>query len=118
MTSDLLVIWTSIALAILAGALIWALVMLNRSMKSLVIILGRFQEGMSPIVGDLAVISVNMAAASEGLRTSIHQVGRMTEAVGNIGGDLEQGRRAVRGGVELIGSLAALAGPWLSKLRK
>jgi hypothetical protein len=118
MTSDLLVIWTSIVLTVLAGTLIWALVMLNRSMQSLVGILGRFQDGLSPIVGDLAVISVNMAAASDGLRTSVQQVGRMTEAVGNIGGDLEQGRRAVKGGVELVGSLAALAAPWLSKWRK
>lgn len=117
MTSDLLILSASFALAATSTVLILAFVMLNKSLVAMLEILRRLQGDLQPVVGNLSTISVNLAAASDGLKGSMQQLGRLSEAVGNIGDDLEQGRRAVKGGAEILGALAGLASPWLSKLK-
>ena len=117
MAPDLLALITSLALIILSVVLISTYVQLNRSMTALADLMKRLQSDVSPIMGDLATISGNMAAASEDLRSGMQQFSRMSDAVGNIGGDIEEGRRAVKGTMEMVGALAGLVAPWLSKLK-
>jgi hypothetical protein len=114
MALDILLISASIALAVLTGILVAMFFKLSRGLAEMGEMLRGMQRELTPLVQDLRTISVNAAAASDSLRTGMQRVGRMTQALGNVGDDLEEGRQMVMGGVELLGLLTA---PWLTKLK-
>jgi hypothetical protein len=110
MSPDILLISTSVTLLVLALILVSMFMTLNRSLATLAELLRGMQREVSPMIGDIRTISLNVAAASGSLRTGMEQVQRMTGALGNIGDDLEAGRKAVKGGVEMF------TAPWPLKI--
>ena len=114
MTMDLLLISASVALMVLTVILVTLFMMLTRSLANLAELLRGLQREMTPVLSDLRIISRNTAVASESLKNGLQGASRMSEALGNIGSDLEEGRKAVKGTMNTLG---ALAGPWLGFLK-
>lgn len=110
MTQDLLLITASLSLVVLTAILVAMFVRISRALTALAEVLQGLQRELAPMVSDLRTISLNMAAASESLNDGMDQVGGFTRALGGIGNDLEQGRRTVKGVMDLVG------GSLLSKL--
>ena len=109
MTQDILLISASITLLVLTGILIALFISLNRSLAKL----GAVLHELSPMIADVKCISNNMAVASDSLRVSMHRISRFTETIGELGEDIEDGRQADKGGMDLLGKVA---GPLFSKL--
>ena len=114
MPLELYMISTSIALIAVSIILITIFSAINRSLAELNGMLREIKISVSPMASDIRTISRNAAAASESLRTGMEKINRMTDAVGAIGDDLEEGRRSVRGGMRVFGALVA---PWLAKFK-
>jgi len=111
MTTELLLIY--IVLVVLLGALVALLVLVQRSLSDLGTMLRELQRDLTPVAYELRKISENMASATESLKTGLEKTNRMTDALGNIGDDLETGRRVIKGGVSVLSEIAK---PWLAKL--
>ena len=114
---DLLLISASVALMTLSAVLVASFMLFNKNLAVMLESMRRLQGDLLPLAGDIRIISSNMASASESLKNGMEQMNHLTGAVGHIGDDLEEGRRAVKGGVEILGALGALAAPWLGKLK-
>ena len=115
MPLDIFLIASSIALIVLAVCLVVGLFMLNRSLLAMGANLAELRRELVPMLGDLRTISLNVAIASESLSTGMERVNRMADAIGNLGDDLETGRRAVKGGLDLLGAFSG--GSWLSRAK-
>jgi|ERR1700722_8801041 uncharacterized protein YoxC len=103
--SNLFITAVSITLLILSALMICMFAMLTRSLSALSKLLKELQVELSPVLRDLRTLSLNVAEVSDNVRTGVQRISRMTEAVGNIGDDLELGRRSVRGGIHLVNNL-------------
>ena len=114
MIQDIFLVSTSITLIVLSVILIVLFAMLNKILMAFAQDLQSLQKDLSPLISDARAISLNLAVSSEILRNGTEQVSRVTAALGNIGDDLEDGRRAVKGTVEALG---ALTSPWLAILK-
>lgn len=115
MALDIFLISSSVTLIVLAVCLVVALFMLNRSLLSIGANMADLRQELVPMLADLRTISLNVAIASESLSTGMERVNRMADAIGNIGDDLETGRRAVKGGLDLLGAFSG--GTWLSRIK-
>lgn len=99
MTLDIFLISASVALLVLSGTLIALFITLRQTMAEL--------RELTPVIADIRTISLNAAMASESLCLGFQQISRVSEALGNIGDDLEEGRRAVKGTVETVNQLVS-----------
>lgn len=106
MMQDIFLICASVTLVVVSSTMIFLVVSLNKGLAAL--------RDLSPVISDIRVISLNMAIASEGLAAGMQQVNRVTEVLGDIGDDIEQGRRVVKGTVETVSQLVS---PWLTLLK-
>ncbi len=104
----------SITLIVLTVLLIVVFFMLYKSIAACASAWSGLRSDLSPLLGDLKEIGQNVAAASESLKHGLERANHMTEALGRIGDDLEEGRRAVKEGIERVGQVAA---PWLGFLK-
>jgi hypothetical protein len=95
---------------VISVSLIVLLVILFKGLEKL----EAFESEWLPLLSDLRMISLNTAAASESLCNGMQKFGRMTDALGNIGDDLEEGRQAVKGSLQ---SVSQLVSPWMSLLK-
>jgi hypothetical protein len=106
--SNLFLTAVSITLFVLSALLICVFAMLNRSLMALTKLLKELHVEFSPAIRDLRTLTLNVAEVSDNVRTGVQRFSRMSEAVGNIGDDLELGRRSVKGGLRLVNSLISL----------
>ena len=104
----------SLLTLLLLGVLISLLVSLNRSMALVGSALQETNRAVLPLADDLRVLAASLTETSEGLRTGIDQVSRLTGALGGIGDDLSSGRRALKTGLQIA---KLFGGPWLDKLK-
>jgi uncharacterized protein YoxC len=105
--SNLFLISTSITLLVLSVLLICMFAMLNRSLTVLTKLLKELHVEFSPAIRDLRTLTLNVAEVSDNVRTGVQRFSRMSEAVGNIGADLEEGRRTVKGGIRMVNGLVS-----------
>jgi hypothetical protein len=112
--AELFQISISVTLLVLCAILVAQLAAIGRSLAALAELLRDLRRETTPMIADLRTISRHAVYLSESLRTGVDGVGRMGKAVGNIGDDLEEGRRSVKGGLKLLGTLF---GPWLAKFK-
>jgi hypothetical protein len=103
--SNLFITAVSITLLVVSALLICMFIMLTRSLVALSKLLKDLQVELSPALRDLRTLTLNVAEVSDNVRTGVQRFSRMSEAVGNIGDDLELGRRSVRGGIRLVNNL-------------
>jgi hypothetical protein len=103
--SNLFEISVSVTLLVLSVLLLCMFAMLNKSLMALTKLLKDLHVELSPAIRDLRTLSLNVAEVSENVRTGVQRFSRMSEAIGNIGDDLELGRRSVRGGIYLVNNL-------------
>lgn len=112
MSSDVLMAVTALVMVALLAGLIVLCVQLNRSLAVLGTLLTELRRDLAPMLVDVRSITENLTEASGALRDGIQQATQITDAIGNIGADLETGRRTVIGGLGLLGGLLK---PWLAK---
>jgi hypothetical protein len=105
MMSNLFLISTSITLLVVSVLLMCMFFMLNRSLLALTKLLKELHGEFSPAIRDLRTLTMNVTEVSDNVRIGVQRFSRMSEAVGNIGDDLELGRRSVRGGIHLVNNL-------------
>ncbi|HXC62794.1 MAG TPA: DUF948 domain-containing protein [bacterium] len=113
MPSDLFAISVSITLIVLCVVLIGLFILVIKTMEVQAASMRELRRELLPSLGEIRLISHNLAVASEGLRTGIERVSSLTNALGDIGDDLNLGHRGVKGGLKFVGGLL---GPWLAKL--
>jgi hypothetical protein len=77
MTQEILLIFALFSFAVLACALVGMLLVLNRTLASLGESLRRLQGDLTPMLGDLRVISRNLAGASEAVRLGAQNLGAL-----------------------------------------
>jgi uncharacterized protein YoxC len=106
--SNLFLISTSITLLVLSVLLLCMFAMLNKSLMALTKLLKELHVEFSPAIRDLRTLTLNVTEVSDNVRVGVQRFSRMSEAVGNIGDDLELGRRSVKGGIRLANSLISL----------
>ena len=94
---DLFIITTSVTLVLLSASIVMMFVTLNRSVVALTESLKRLQSEVSPMVSEV--------------REGLQRFNQVTQVVRALASDLEAGRKAVKGGLEL------LTAPWLGKLK-
>lgn len=112
MSSESLMAVTAVVLIVLLAMLISLFALLYRSLVAVAAQLTELRRDLMPLLSDVRYISENLTEASVSLRQGMQRTAQMTEALGNIGHDLEFGRRTVMGGVGLFGDLLK---PWLEK---
>ena len=113
MPSDLFAIAISITLIVLSVVLIGLCILVIKAIEAQAAGMRELRRELLPSLGEIRLISHNLAVASEGLRTGIERMGSLTNALGDIGDDLNLGHRGVKGGIKILGGLL---GPWLAKL--
>lgn len=113
MVLELFMISISVTLLVLSAILVALFTNIGKSLAAIAEMLREIRQNILPVMDDVRIIRRQAVALSESLRSGMDGVSRMGEAIGNIGDDLEGGRKAVKGGVRL---LERLIGPWLSKM--
>lgn len=113
MALELFLISISITLLVLSAILVALLTTINRSLGGLFQLLGEFRRDLAPVLEDVRVIRNQAVVLSESLRGGLDGVVRMSAALGEVGDDLQEGRRVVRGGFKL---LERWVGPWVAKI--
>jgi hypothetical protein len=111
MPLDVLLISASLALMVLTCILIALFIRLNKSLVVLSLVVAE----MAPMIGDMRVIGANLAVASDGLRSGVQDVKRLTQALGHVGDDIESGHQVVSGGAKIV---SALWGPLQSFFKR
>lgn|ERR1700677_1027638 len=106
--SNLFITAVSITLLVVSALMICMFAMLTKSLAAMSKLLKELQLELSPAIRDLRTLTLNVAEVSDNVRTGVQRFSRMSEAVGNIGDDLELGRRSVKGGIRLVNSLISL----------
>src|ERR1039458_10161079 len=111
MSLELFMVAISVTLLVLSAILVALFTAIARSLVGLVELLREMRRELVPLMDDVRIIRHQAVALSGSLQNSMDGIGRVSDAIGNIGDDLEDGRRAVRGGMRL---LERLVGPWLA----
>jgi len=106
--SNLFITAVSITLLVASALMLCMFFLLTRSLVALTKLLKDLQLELGPVIRDLRTLTLNVAEVSDNVRNGVQRFSRMSEAVGNIGDDLELGRRSVRGGIRLVNSLISL----------
>jgi hypothetical protein len=113
MPNDLLTVTVCATLIVLCAVLIGLFTILVKGLQAQAEALRELRRDVLPALGEMRQTSQNLLAASEGLRQGMARVQHLTNALGDIGDDLELGHRGVKSGLKLVGGLL---GPWLGKL--
>lgn len=113
MALELFMISISITLLVLSAILVALFTNIGKSLAALVELLRELRQNINPVLDDVRIIRRQAVALSESLRSGMDGVSRMGQAIGNIGDDIEDGRKVVKGGMRL---LERFIGPWLSKM--
>lgn len=109
MTQDLLLVSASVCLIALTTLLLVLFVRLSKGLTAMGVALRGLEQELTPLLRDLRAISLNVVVASESMNKGLDGLHRLGGALGNIGDDLEAGRRLVKTSVLLA------AGFWQSK---
>jgi hypothetical protein len=113
MPNDLLTLTLCATLIVVSAVLIGLFTILVKGLQTQAEALRELRRDVLPALGEIRQTSQNLLAASEGLRQGMARVQHLTDALGNIGDDLELGHRGVKSGIKWAGRLM---GPWLGKL--
>ncbi|HTB33614.1 MAG TPA: DUF948 domain-containing protein [bacterium] len=113
MPNDLLTLIICATLIILSAVLLGLFTILVKGLQAQAEALRELRRDMLPALGEIRQTSQNLLAASEGLRQGMARIQHLTDALGDIGDDLELGHRGVKSGIKWA---SRLIGPWLGKL--
>jgi hypothetical protein len=113
MPNDLLTVTICATLIVLSAVLIGLFTILVKGLQAQAEALRELRRDLLPALSEVRQTSQNLLAASEGLRQGMARIQHLTDALGDIGDDLELGHRSVKSGFKWMGRLL---GPWLGKL--
>ena len=113
MPNDLFTVTVCATLIVLSAVLIGLFSILVKGLRAQAEAMRELRRDLLPALSEIRQTSQNLLAASEGLRQGVAKVKHLTDALGDIGEDLELGHRGVKSGIKWAGRLI---GPWLGKL--
>ena len=112
---EALMVAISLTTLVLLFFLVALFYMLHKALASVAEGMQRSNQALLPLLGEVRLLTMNLTHASESLKGGMDSFGRFSGALGEIGDDLDAGRRTVKLGV---GLLKHFAEPLLGKFKR